>query len=174
MEYAFTLKYQLSEADGDQAEAVERLGAAGCDDALIGTGLPGRVALAFEREAGQAKAALLGALNDVRRALPGARLIEAGPDLVGLSDVADLCAMSRQNMRKLMLRHAASFPPPVHDGSSALWHLSDLLAWLQAKGPYPVADGLAEVAAVCKQINLARSAPQLQAGFQAEVQDLLA
>ena len=35
MEYTFTLKYQLTEDDSDPDGLVERLGEAGCDDALV-------------------------------------------------------------------------------------------------------------------------------------------
>ena len=45
MEFSFTLKYQLSDDDCNLDELVERLGAAGCDDALVGIGQPGRIAL---------------------------------------------------------------------------------------------------------------------------------
>ncbi|WP_340146689.1 hypothetical protein [Halomonas sp. PA16-9] len=38
MEYIFTLKYQLADSDSDLDALVERLGAAGCDDALVGVG----------------------------------------------------------------------------------------------------------------------------------------
>lgn len=38
MEYTFTLKYQLTEDDSDPDGLVERLGEAGCDDALVGIG----------------------------------------------------------------------------------------------------------------------------------------
>ncbi len=41
MEYTFTLKYQLAEHDSDPDKLVERLGDAGCDDALVGIGQPG-------------------------------------------------------------------------------------------------------------------------------------
>ncbi|EJR8320695.1 DNA-binding protein, partial [Escherichia coli] len=43
MEYTFTLKYQLADDDRDPEALVERLGEAGCDDALIGIGQPGRL-----------------------------------------------------------------------------------------------------------------------------------
>jgi hypothetical protein len=43
------------------------------------------------------------ASSDVRAALPEAILIEAAPDYVGLSDVADSVGVTRQNLRKLML-----------------------------------------------------------------------
>ncbi|HEU4845950.1 MAG TPA: DNA-binding protein [Burkholderiaceae bacterium] len=173
MEYLFTLKYQLSEQDSNQDDIVERLGAAGCDDALIGIGQPGRIALAFTREADSAQAALLSALADVKHVVPSASLIEAAPDFVGLTDVADVVGMTRQNMRKLMVNHATSFPPPVHDGSSAVWHLADVLKWLLARGPYRVAAGVAEMAETTKQVNLAKAAPALAPGMQRQLQGLL-
>ncbi|MBN0231624.1 DNA-binding protein, partial [Pseudomonas aeruginosa] len=76
MEYTFTLKYQLTDDDRDPDALVERLGEAGCDDALVGIGQPGRLALEFTREAADADEAVRSALADVRRAAPTARLIE--------------------------------------------------------------------------------------------------
>jgi hypothetical protein len=105
MEYVFTLKYVLVDSDDNLDEIVERLGEAGCDDALVGIGQPGRLALEFTREAENAAAAVRSALAGVRMAVPSARLIEAAPDLVGLTDVAGIVGVSRQNMRKLMLAH---------------------------------------------------------------------
>lgn len=87
MEYTFTLKYQLADDDSAPDALVERLGAAGCDDALVGVGQPGRLALEFTREAGSAEEVMRSALADVKAAIPSARLIEVSPDLVGLTDV---------------------------------------------------------------------------------------
>src|SRR5438270_9101481 len=134
MEYVFALKFQLSEEDCDHDDLVERLGASGCEDALVGVGQPGRIALDFTREAECAEAALVSALADVKRAIASAKLIEAAPDFVGLTDVADFVGVSRQNMRKLMVNYPTSFPPPVHEGSAAVWHLAEVLSWLKAKG----------------------------------------
>ena len=172
MEFTFTLKYQLAADDRDPASIVERLGAAGCDDALVGTGVAGRIALAFTREAESAAAALHSALEDVRRAIPGARLTEAGPDYVGLTDVADLLEMSRQNMRKLMLNHPASFPPPVHEGSASVWRLADLLGWFAARG-YTLDPALVETASAARQVNLAKDAGQLAPGMLQSLKPLV-
>ncbi|MEO6918479.1 MAG: DNA-binding protein [Collimonas sp.] len=173
MEYTFTLKYQLSAADCNHDELVERLGAAGCDDALIGVGQVRRIALEFTRESGNAEAALLSALADIKRAIPSAKLIEAAPDFVGLTDVAELLGVSRQNMRKLMVNNA-SFPAPIHDGNVAIWHLADVLAWLIWKGGYQLEQASVAVARAAKQINLAREAGQLAPDMQREVQALFA
>ncbi|MFT3719249.1 helix-turn-helix transcriptional regulator [Pseudorhodoferax sp.] len=161
MEYTFTLKYQLTDNDRDSQALVERLGEAGCDDALVGIGQPGRLALEFTREAADAEEAVRSALADVRRAAPSARLVEVAPDLVGLTDVAEIVGVSRQNMRKLMLAHAGSFPAPVHEGSASIWHLADVLAWMQARGGYALAQGIQEVARVALQVNVAKEGRRL-------------
>ncbi|MGF6479886.1 helix-turn-helix transcriptional regulator [Paraburkholderia sp. JPY419] len=162
MEYVFTLKYRLAAEDCDADAIVERLGEAGCDDATIGVGQPGRLALLFSREATSAFEAVTSALKDVKRAVPSAQLVEAGPDFVGLTDVAEMAGVSRQNMRKLMLNNAIDFPPPVHEGSASVWHLTDVLEWLTARGGYEIDIGVADVAKLAKQINLTKEARQIE------------
>ena len=170
MEYTFTLKYQLTDDDRDPDALVERLGEAGCDDALVGIGQPGRLALEFTREADSADAAVRSALADVRSAVPSARLIEVAPDLVGLTDVAEIVGVSRQNMRKLMLAHPGSFPAPVHEGSASIWHLADVLAWLQAKGSYSLTRDVQEVARVALQVNVAKEGQRLPRSASKELE----
>jgi predicted DNA-binding transcriptional regulator AlpA len=173
MEYTFTLKYQLADDHRGPDVLVERLGEAGCDDALVGIGQPGRLALEFTREAVDAEAAVRSALTDVRRAAPSARLIEVAPDLVGLTDVADIVGVSRQNMRKLMLAHPGSFPAPVHEGSASIWHLADVLAWLQAKGSYSLTKEVLDVARVALQVNAAKEGRRLPRSASKELEALV-
>lgn len=160
MPFTFTLKYRLCAEDCEPDELMERLGAHDCDDALVGTGVAGRMALEFTREAGSAEDALCSALADVKRALPAAQLIEAAPDLVGLSDVAAMLKLSRQNMRKLMTTHGERFPAPVHESSASVWHLSELLEWLRERG-YEVDATTMDVARVTRQINVAKESLRL-------------
>lgn len=174
MEYLFTLNYRLATQDENLDDIVERLGAGGCDDALPGIGQPGRIALEFTRDGASAAAALVSALTDVKRLLPGATLTEAAPDFAGLSDIAEAVGMTRQNLRKLMLKHAASFPAPFHEGSMALWHLADVLVWLKAKGGYRISEPLLEVAETARQINLAQAARSAVPALQQEMASLLA
>jgi predicted DNA-binding transcriptional regulator AlpA len=173
MEYTFTLKYQLVDDGGDVQALVERLGDAGCDDALVGIGQPGRLALEFTREAVDADTAVRSALADVHRAAPSVRLIEVTPDLVGLTDVAEIVGVSRQNMRKLMLAHPGSFPAPVHEGSASIWHLADVLAWLQARGGYVVAGDVLDVARVAWQVNVAKEGRRLSRSTSNELEALV-
>lgn len=174
MEYLFTLKFQLADEDRDHEQLVERLYEAGCDDAAIGIGQPGRIALTFAREATDAWSAIYTALSDVKRAIPTARLVEAGPDFVGLTDIADLAGVTRQNMRKLMLTHASQFPLPVHEGNPSVWHLSDVLNWLMSRGSYSIRADLADVAKSTKQVNLAKEAREIVPRFNRQLAPLLA
>jgi hypothetical protein len=41
----------------------------------------------------------------VKAVVPGARLVEAAPDFVGLTDVAQVLGLSRQNLHKLMNKY---------------------------------------------------------------------
>lgn len=174
MEYDFELKFKLAAGEADADQLVERLGRAGCSDALVGMGQPGRIALNFTRKAASARRAVIGALRDVKRVVPGATLIEAGPDFVGLTDIAELIGVTRQNMRKLMLSHVDSFPAPVHEGSAALWHLAPVLQWLQNRKSYVIEQTLLDVAHITMQINLAKEAGLLEPPFQREVRALVA
>lgn len=158
MEYTFTLKFKLAESDSDRDAVVERLGAAGCTDALVGTGVSGLLALEFAREATSAQAALVSALQDVRAALPDALLVEAGPDLVGLTDAADLLGVSRQNMRKYLTSYPDAFPAPVHAGAGSIWHLASILQFLMQRG-HDLTAPLVEVSEAAMQFNLAKEAP---------------
>jgi hypothetical protein len=88
--YDFVLRFQLDDEHADVAALVERPGEAGCDDAAVGMGKPGRIALHFIRKAWSAERAMRTACVDLSRAIPDARLIEAALDLVGLTDVAEL------------------------------------------------------------------------------------
>jgi predicted DNA-binding transcriptional regulator AlpA len=174
MEYVFTLKYQLAAEDCDRDQLVERLAEAGCDDATIGVGQPGRIALAFTRDSANAWSAIFSALQNVKQAIPSARLVEATPDFVGLTDVAEVAGMTRQNMRKLMLTHAMEFPAPVHEGNPSVWHLSDILAWLNGRGGYHIDADLLEIAKSAKQVNLAKEARKIEPQAAQELEGLVA
>lgn len=83
MEYKFTLHYRLAEDDQDFDALIEKLGEAGCNDALVGMGLPGRLALDFSREAPSHEEATASALADLQKAIPTAELVEVVSDYDG-------------------------------------------------------------------------------------------
>jgi hypothetical protein len=173
-EYEFTLTFALPVEATDVDSLVERLGAAGCDDAIVGIGRWGRLALAFTREAATAAEAVTTALVDVRTAEPRARLAEASPDFVGLSDIASLLGVTRQNVRKLILASDVPAPVPVHEGRPTIWRLAKVLAWLREEKDYSVPQELLEIAAATLQVNLAVEARDADDGAQEELASLLA
>lgn len=173
-EYTFILTFALGSRGADTDALIERLGAAGCDDAVVGVGRRGRLALEFTREAEDAARALGSAVSDVRSAVPDAVLIEASPDLVGLTDVALLLGVTRQNVRKLIVCCDAPEPVPMHAGKPTIWRLAGVLRWLAREKRYPIPPELLEVAEATLQLNLAVEARDADPRVQAELAALLA
>ena len=171
--YEFTLKFSLPRTEDDTNKIVERLGLVGCNDALIGVGIAGRIAFNFSRDAESAFGAVSSAIVSIKRAIPRARLMEAAPDLAGLTEVADVIGCSRQNIRKIMLNSGSEFPMPVHEGKSVLWHLYSVLIWLKESRSYEIEEALLEVASVNMQINLARDAKAIDLPRQKRIQSLV-
>jgi len=74
MEHTFKLTFELIDKNIDMDILMERLGAAGCNDALVGVGHPGRITLEFTRQAQDMLAARVSAIADVTMAIPIAKL----------------------------------------------------------------------------------------------------
>jgi predicted DNA-binding transcriptional regulator AlpA len=164
--YEFELKFSLPGASHDPGKFIERLAETGCTDALVGIGQTGRIALRFNRDAKSAFDAVLSAVNNIKQAIPEATFIEAAPDLVGLTDVAEILGYSRQNIRKLMMNNLVSFPAPVHEGKTVLWHLSSILAWLKERNRYQIDDLLVEIANTNMQLNMAKESVHMDESVQ--------
>ena len=164
--YEFELKFSLSGAKHKTSHMIERLGEAGCTDALVGIGQTGRIAFQFSRDADSAVEAILSAIKNIKKAIPEATLIEAAPDLVGLSDIAEILGYSRQNIRKLMMNNLVSFPTPIHEGKIILWHLSSILTWIKEGNRYHVDELLLDVARTNMQVNIAKESMHLDASIQ--------
>ncbi len=174
-EYEYTLKFRLPDANADPEQFMEALANAGCDDATVGVGQPGRVGLDFTREAPDALEAIVSAVHAVKRAIPGAELVEASPDFVGLTDVAEIVGCTRQNIRKLMLGNLATFRVAVHEGSQAIWHLRPVLTWFAETQKRAIKSSLIEVADVTMKVNIAKQARRIPgAGVPKEFERLFA
>ena len=128
--YDFTLTFSISRYGSNPENCLDALYEAGCDDAIVGTGMPGSIALNFSRTAKSAETAIRKALLDVQNAIPDAELTELKPDLVGISDMAALLECSRQNVRKLAMNGNSNFPGPSVSGSVPLWHFYEVATWL--------------------------------------------
>jgi hypothetical protein len=156
--FEFALIFALPEGRPDPAAYIDALYEAGCDDATLGVGRPGMLALDFARQAASAEEAITSAIHDVRRATHGAQLVEVAPDLVNLTDIADHLGVTKQNIRKYAAGEArrvkAAFPPPVTSGAPSLWHLYDVLTWFAKHTGLTPKPGLIEVAKIAFRENL--------------------
>jgi len=173
-EYEFGLRFSLPQDEAHSDELIERLGEAGCDDALIGVGHAGRIAFQFAREADSAHGAILGAIRDVKRALPEAELVEVSPDFVGVTDVAEIVGCSRQNLRKLLLSCASRGPSPLHEGKWEVWHLAPVLHWLVTEKRYVVSSHWLEISEATMKVNAALDARRTDVKTQEEIRALFA
>lgn len=160
--YQFTLKYRLADSATDKDALIECLGKAGCTDAVIGIGTAGRVTLAFDRDGESAEEVVYSALTAIKDALPMTELIEMTPDLMGVSEIAEVVGKSRQNIRQLMLANR-DFPKPVHESESVtLWHLSEVLHYLRVSKGYEVNEALLDVSIMAQGVNIAKEMMRVQ------------
>lgn len=61
----------------------------------------------------------------------------------------------------------------MHEGKSALWHLSAVLKWFEQGQRKPVDTALVAVANATMQLNIARQTLNLEPAFHAEVMALI-
>jgi predicted DNA-binding transcriptional regulator AlpA len=154
--YTFVLTFALPGGQDEPEQYLDALYESGCDDAAVGVGQHGMIGLDFTRAAHCAEDAMRSAVANVHTAIPGATLVQAGPDLVGLTQMAEICGFSRQNMRKYATGQSGAreaFPPPVIVGDPSLWHLAEIVAWLrQNTAVQPPVDVL-EVSKAAAKLN---------------------
>jgi predicted DNA-binding transcriptional regulator AlpA len=157
-EYAFSLNFHLAGPKTDPEDLLDALYDAGCDDALVGTGIHGTIGLDFQRVASSAGRAIESAANDVKKAVPNAELIEISPDYIGVSEIAELLGCTRQNARKLVTN--GTFPRAMHlSGHASIWRLIDVVDWAMENGrplTEPNVEHFRELAAVAAAMNAER------------------
>jgi len=154
--YTFVLNFTLPGGKDDPEQYLDALYESGCDDAAVGIGQFGMIGLDFTRAARCADDAIRSAVENVRTAIPGAALVQAGPDLVGLTQMAEVFGFSRQNMRKYATGQSGApeaFPPPVVLGDPSLWHLAEIVAWLRLNTAVQPPDDVLEVSKAAAKLN---------------------
>lgn len=155
-EFNFELIFKLVD-NQDSNEYLDALFENGCDDATISTGQLGMLSLSFTREAISAAEAVESAINDVKKAIPSAKLVEATPDIVNISEISSILGHSRQYTRKLF-NSTSSLPAPIHIGNPSIWHLSEVLDWLKSVGKQEnkINENLFELSHITREINIKR------------------
>ena len=159
MEYEFILKFALPKPDDDPSDFLDALYEAGCgDDAVIGVGKRGTIALDFTLQGESANEAVLSAVENVTKAIPGAVLTEVTPDLVTLAGVADVIGCSRQNIRKYAAGEIktleTAFPQPVVSGAATLWSLYEVTDWFKRNTDLRPPRSVIEVSRIARRINV--------------------
>jgi len=159
MEYEFILKFALPDPDDDPASFLDSLYEAGCgDDAVIGVGKRGTIALDFTRHGTSADEAIFSAVEDVTKAIPGAVLMEVTPDLVTFAGVADVIGCSRQNIRKYAAGEIKAleitFPRPIVSGPTSLWSLYEVATWFDRNTDIHPPRSAIEISRVARRINV--------------------
>ncbi|USR92109.1 hypothetical protein NEA10_05135 [Phormidium yuhuli AB48] len=170
--YDFTVTFNLPDSEPHPSHYVDILHVNGCDDALVGVGRLGKIALNFTRNASSAAEAVHSAIADVKRAIPEANLIDVSPDLISITDVAKHLGCTRQNIRNLLITGGANSPHPVYHGTPSIWHLSDILTWLIKEKNYQIDPELLELSQVNRDLNIIREWHQVDVERQRELESL--
>jgi hypothetical protein len=153
--YTFTLL--LHGADPLSKDNMRALERAGCNDALFGR--RGTVSYAnFDREAASFGEAVLSAIRDVERAVPGLKVTRVEPEeLVSASQIAVRTKRTRESIRLLIegKRGPGNFPPPAVwlSSSRKLWRWTDVADWFTISLQNPVSD--VQTAAFVASVNAA-------------------
>lgn len=144
-EYNFTLALNTPELSEEQ---VKRFYDAGPGDATL-SARSGRAYAAFTRDSETFAKAVVSAIEDLERALPGIEVAEVEPEeLVFASDIAERTDRTRESVRLLIegRRGPGDFPPPAHVvGTHPIWRWSDVQRWFAQREAVAVGAGDPEV-----------------------------
>src|SRR5262245_24620515 len=96
-QFEFELIFALPAGEHDPFDLSDAIFQAGFEDALVGTGVSGLLAVELEAEGEEAEEVILDAARAMLRELPaGTQLREVRPDLVTLAEVAEKLNIKRQ------------------------------------------------------------------------------
>lgn len=149
MTHSFTL---LLEGPNPIApENLDRLFEAGCDDATFGE-RDGVYFADFDRTAPSFAEALVSAITQVEKAVPGLRAVRVEPEtLVTASEIAQRTKRTRENVRQLFegTRGPGGFPTPVAwlSDRTRLWRWNEVAKWLSSALNERIDAGQADVIA---------------------------
>ena len=100
-QFEFEIVFALPGSAHDPIEISNAVFEAGFEDAIVGTGIAGLVAVELEAEGEDAETVILKSARALIHVLPaGTRLREVRPDLVSLADVAKKIEVKRQALQQ--------------------------------------------------------------------------
>ena len=154
--YTFMLNFTHPGQEGNPEQYLDALHGSACGDAAAEVGQYGVIGLDLTCAADSAEEAVRSAIENVRAAIPGATLVQAGPDLVGLTEMAAIFGFSRQNMRKYAIGQSGgpeAFPQPVVVGDPSLWHLAEIIVWVKLNTRVQPPENVLEVSKATAKLN---------------------
>jgi hypothetical protein len=156
-EFVFALL--VSGFDVHDDRQVEAFYAHGLDDATIED--RGEVSVVtFYRAACSPDTALWSAIDELREALPGCRVLRVDDQLVNATDIADMAGRTPESIRQLAAgtRGPGGFPTPagVVGKGVKVWRWAEVQPWLEANGIDAGADTLPVEVAAEANAELAR------------------
>ena len=128
-DFEFDLIFALPEGDLDVFELSDAIFEAGFEDAVVGTGHVGLLAVALEAEGEDAESVIVRAAKLILQHLPkGSALREVRPDLVSLADVAKRLNIKRQALQK------REMPQPTLSGYYRVTEVAELIVSQVTRG----------------------------------------
>jgi hypothetical protein len=170
-EYDFALTFELENPNIEPDIYTDDLYKAGCDDAVLGIGKKGFIALDFIRESDSAYDAVSSAIANVKTAISKAKLIHVSPDLVGVKELSVVFDCTRQNIQKYV--NKPTFPKPFYRGYQALWHLETVLIWFINNGGLDINQELIDIATLARHINFNLDNQTLNPKLVEQAQELI-
>lgn len=179
-EYNFELYFRLKK-DEEPEQYLDALIEAGCDDAMIGIGKRGRIALSFLRESPNALPAIMSAIEAVLNVIPHAKFERAAPDLLNISELAYQFGLGKENMRKYARNHSAkkaTFPTPyIESEKSDYWHASEVAQWLSDQKIQEIDEAVLETLVIIQMLNVAVervriSIPSVQIDIEKKIKEV--
>ncbi|MBR9907022.1 MAG: hypothetical protein GYB30_03100 [Gammaproteobacteria bacterium] len=151
--YEFSLRFDVAPCALSMDEIDDRLFEKGCDDALVRHSRRQEILLDFNRESSSAVEAFRVAYEQIKTALPQARLLEAKPDYVGPTDIACVFDLSRQRIQKILQTRASGLRALTSVGNTQVFRLSHVIDEFSKLGTLHVKEPVRETAIAAMQMN---------------------
>lgn len=77
-------------------------------------------------------------------------------------------------MRKLMVKRGSAFPPPMHEGKPAIWHLATVLSWFVERKNRRFDQSIIDISRINMQCNILRETACLDRDISDRLKKLIA
>ncbi|WP_170755614.1 hypothetical protein [Ruegeria lacuscaerulensis] len=128
--FEFDIIFAIPDGEHDALDLSNAVFEAGFEEAVVGTGTSGLLAVALEMEGEDAESVIVSAAREILQQLPkGSALREVRPDLVSLADVAKKLDVKRQALQK-----RREMPPPAVAGYYRITEVAQAIVTIVTTG----------------------------------------